>query len=159
MRLKSGQKIIDKITRRNELKDIKNSVEKLQSDFAALQQAGGVCPPLPEFKHRTIKEYAQEYGCNILIETGTCLGDTSAACSDSFDEIHTIELSDTLYKKVSERFAGINKIHCYHGDSAKILPDILAKINKEENFLIFWLDAHYSRGITAKGDVETPIIE
>lgn len=42
-----------------------------------------------------------------------------------------------------------------HGDSGKILPEILASLNKP---CLFWLDAHYSDGITAKGDVETPIV-
>jgi len=37
-----------------------------------------------------------------------------------------------------------------------VLPEILEKINKPA---IFWLDGHYSEGISVKGDKKCPIIE
>jgi len=43
-----------------------------------------------------------------------------------------------------------------YGDSTDILPEILVKI---EQPCLFWLDAHYSGGVTAKGKKETPILQ
>ena len=41
------------------------------------------------------------------------------------------------------------------GDSSKVLPELLDKIKKP---CLFWLDGHYSGGITGKGDLNTPIL-
>jgi hypothetical protein len=43
----------------------------------------------------------------------------------------------------------------YHGDSSRLLPKVLSQINTS---CMFWLDGHYSGGITAKGQTETPIL-
>ncbi|MGD8787327.1 MAG: hypothetical protein PVJ60_07880, partial [Phycisphaerales bacterium] len=42
------------------------------------------------------------------------------------------------------------------GQSGEILPQVMQKIDKP---CLFWLDAHYSGGSTAKGDLETPIMQ
>jgi hypothetical protein len=42
------------------------------------------------------------------------------------------------------------------GDSGKELPKIVTQLDTPA---IFWLDGHYSAGITAKGDTECPIFE
>ncbi len=47
-------------------------------------------------------------------------------------------------------------IHIHHGDSGKVLRDILSLISEP---CLFWLDAHHSGGITAKGELTTPVIE
>lgn len=43
------------------------------------------------------------------------------------------------------------------GDSGEELPKLLASIS--ENKILFWLDGHYSMGVTAKGISLTPIVE
>lgn len=45
---------------------------------------------------------------------------------------------------------------CFCGDSGIILSKVMAQINEPA---IFWLDGHYSAGITAKGRKECPILE
>ena len=44
----------------------------------------------------------------------------------------------------------------FQGDSGKVLHQILDNVNEPA---IFWLDGHYSAGITALGDKECPIYE
>ncbi len=153
MGFKLGQKIIDKLRGKNSLKE---KIKDIDSRVAYIWQKGGMLPLTPEFKQKNIKEYAKEYNCKILIETGTYLGDTVNALKNDFDEIFTIELSKDLFEKATKRFNNVSKIHCYQGNSKDILPNILDNINQ---IPIFWLDAHYSAGITAKGDKDTPIIE
>ena len=70
--------------------------------------------------------------------------------------VHTIELSDELYRKALKRFERDINIQVYHGDSSRVLPDLLHKLRGRP---LFWLDGHYSEDITAKGDENTPIIK
>ena len=105
------------------------------------------------WKYDLVKSYGSKYGCRILVETGTFLGDMVYSQRDNFDRIYTIELSDKLYFK-SLDFLFENGINCFYGDSAIMLPQILRVVDAPT---LFWLDAHYSGWITAKS--EPPIIK
>ena len=107
-------------------------------------------------KQMAIKEYQEKYGYTTLIETGTYKGDMVEAQKNNFKKIISIELSMDLFEKARERFKNDNQIFIVQGDSGKVLPNILKDINEP---VIFWLDGHYSGGITAKGDKECPIYE
>jgi hypothetical protein len=111
-------------------------------------------PPPNIHKRRVISKYAKDHGIRTLIETGTYFGDTINAVSRHFDEIHSIEMSEYLANRARGRFKNSTKISIHCGDSAAFLPIILEKI---ESPALFWLDAHYSGGITARGDSDTPI--
>lgn len=106
-------------------------------------------------KQKTIKSYQEKYSTKILVETGTYLGMMVNATKDNFKKVYTIELDKKLYLHAKYKFKKFNHIKIYLGDSAKILPKLL-KIIQEPS--LFWLDAHYSKGLTAKGDKETPIL-
>lgn len=107
-------------------------------------------------KHEVIKDYATKFGVRIFVETGTYKGDTVFSLQKCFDKLYSIELDQKLFEKAKERFADVSKIKIIQGDSSKILPVVLSEINEKT---IFWLDAHYSRGITACGEKETPVSE
>ena len=113
-------------------------------------------PPPHLVKQETISEYQQKYGYKTLIETGTYMGDMVEAQKTRFKTIISIELGVDLYKKAKERFKNDKNVIIVQGDSGKLLPKILLDINEPA---IFWLDGHYSAGITAKGDKECPIFE
>jgi hypothetical protein len=107
-------------------------------------------------KQNTIKEYQQKYGYTTLVETGTYLGDMVEAQKTRFKKIISIELGVDLFEKAKERFNNDKNVLIVQGDSGKVLPIILKDINEPA---IFWLDGHYSGGVTAKGDKECPIFE
>jgi hypothetical protein len=113
-------------------------------------------PPPHLIKQETISEYQQKYGYTTLIETGTYMGDMVEAQKTRFKKIVSIELGVDLYKKAKKRFSNVKNVIIVQGDSGKVLPKILLDINEPA---IFWLDGHYSAGITAKGDKECPIFE
>jgi hypothetical protein len=113
-------------------------------------------PPPHLIKQETISEYQQKYGYTTLIETGTYMGDMVEAQKTRFKKIVSIELGVDLYKKAKKRFSNDKNVIIVQGDSGKVLPKILLDINEPA---IFWLDGHYSAGITAKGDKECPIFE
>lgn len=90
-----------------------------------------------------------------FIETGTYLGDTTEIAAQHFPNVQTIELSKELFEKAKKRFNKKKNIILHQGDSAEILPSIIKKI---KNKTVFFLDAHFSMGSTAKGQTNTPII-
>lgn len=107
-------------------------------------------------KQKVIKDYGKKYNCQIFIETGTYLGTMVNAVKNTFLKIYTIELDEKLYLKALRKFEKNTHIKVLFGDSSKILPVLLEKISKP---CLFWLDAHYSKGITAKGAKNTPVKE
>lgn len=107
-------------------------------------------------KQKAITEYQEKYGYATLIETGTYKGDMVEAQKDKFKKIISIELCMELFEKAKERFKNDDHVIIEQGDSGKVLPKILKDINEP---VIFWLDGHYSGGVTAKGDKECPIFE
>jgi hypothetical protein len=78
------------------------------------------------------------------------------AMRKDFKEIHSIELGRDLFEKAKTRFAGYSHIHLHNGNSGEVLKDILGELHQP---CLFWIDAHYSAGITAKGEGNTPIEE
>ena len=94
--------------------------------FARLRKRAGFDKPLP-----------------VFVETGTYKGHTLAAAlaSEEFDELHSVEISMSYWtnaKKVFHRHRP--KVQVHFGDSADIVPIMLAQIPKP----VFWyLDAHW----------------
>jgi hypothetical protein len=74
----------------------------------------------------------------------------------NFKKIISIELGTELYEKAKERFTNDKNVLIIKGDSGKVLPTVLVNINEP---VIFWLDGHYSSGVTALGEKEFPIFE
>jgi len=107
-------------------------------------------------KEMTIREYQRKYGITTLIETGTYRGDMVEAQKKIFKKIISLELGIELFKKAQTRFINDKNVIIMQGDSGKILHNVLKDVNERS---IFWLDGHYSAGVTAMGDKECPIYE
>ena len=105
-------------------------------------------------KRPILRQYARDYHLRVLVETGTYLGDMMMAMAGAFDELHSIELSELLYERARRRLAGKRNVYLHQGDSGVQLSGVLATIDRPT---LFWLDAHYSGGGTAHGEIETPI--
>ena len=127
-----------------------------QEALVAWELAGKPLPPPHIVKQQVIVSYQKQYGCDTLVETGTYRGDMVYALLKSFKKIYSIELSEELYSKAANRFKDEQHIEILQGDSSERLKDLLPALQKPA---IFWLDAHYSGGVTAKGKKECPIYE
>lgn len=113
--------------------------------------------PAPHIvKELAIEEYKERYRCRILVETGTYRGDMIYAEKDHFKKIYSIELDKTLFEKAVKKFKKHPHITILWGDSGEVLKNVVPLL---EEPALFWLDGHYSGGITAKGDKECPIFE
>jgi hypothetical protein len=117
---------------------------------------GRPVPPPACVKHSTIRRYGRRFGSEILVETGTFLGDTLWVLKDSFRKLYSIELSPELHADAVKRFAADSHVHLLQGDSAALLPALMSELGGRT---LFWLDGHFSGGITARGSKDTPIVE
>lgn len=113
-------------------------------------------PPPHIVKQQAIAEYATQYSAAALVETGTYLGDMVEAQKNRFGKVYSIELSERLHKKAQKRFRGNDNIILLQGDSGTKIAEVVAELKAPA---IFWLDGHYSGGITAKADKECPVPE
>jgi hypothetical protein len=127
-----------------------------QKELRDWERRGKSGPPPHLLKVRTIKEYAHKFSPEIFIETGTYLGDMVEAVRDTFRRIISIEIDPWLAERARKRFSRYPHISILQGDSGQLLPNLLTKVTEP---CLFWLDAHYSGGITTKGDMETPIVQ
>jgi len=107
-------------------------------------------------KELLVMDYAKRFSIETFIETGTYKGEMVHAIAPNVKQVYSIELDEKLYILARERFKDSPNIRLLWGDSGKILPDILIDIKEP---CLFWLDAHYSGGITAKGETNTPILK
>jgi hypothetical protein len=125
-------------------------------DLAAWRHAGSPVPPPPAFKQRVVRAYGRRYHLKTLIETGTYYGDMVEAQRRRFGRIISIELSRDLHRSAVKRFSNARNVTILEGDSGLLLPRVLSE---RQEACLFWLDGHYSAGVTARGDLETPILK
>ena len=129
---------------------------KARGELYAWIRAGRPVPPPHTVKQMTVRVYAYRFGLRILIETGTYYGDMVAAMEPDFGLIYSIELGADLHQRAVERFAGHGSVVLIQGDSGVELGRLLPQVQRPA---LFWLDGHYSEGVTAKGPKDTPIME
>lgn len=120
-----------------------------------MRLAGGSDRLPPHLKHQLLRRYARDYGLGVLIETGTYLGTTVRRVRDQFSRIVSIELDEILASEAKAYFADDPGVLIIQGDSSEVLPDVLRGLDVPA---LFWLDAHYSGGFTARAASDTPIV-
>lgn len=92
---------------------------------------------------------------DIIIESGTYNGSFTDRVKGDYKHVHTIEIVDQFYREAVNRFKSDDNITCHHGDSPKVLRNILSGVNEPVSF---WLDAHYQGG-TQPHDTKKPLLE
>jgi hypothetical protein len=90
------------------------------------------------------------------VETGTLYGDMVEAQLNNFEKIISIELNKELCDRAKNKFKNNKNVEIIEGDSGLVLNDLVKRLNAPA---IFWLDGHYSGGITSKGSKDCPIYE
>jgi hypothetical protein len=114
--------------------------------------------PIPHLlKQRIVREYGRRFARDTLVETGTYLGTMVLTARRAFRKIYSIELDPDLFERSHRKFAGNPGIDLRFGDSAAVLPPLLEELSSADVRAVFWLDAHFSGGLTARGALETPV--
>jgi len=131
-------------------------IRRLKSKYDEWKKKGSVLPMPHLGKQSVIQEYVEKFSPSVFVETGTYKGDMVYAMVPHFEDIYSIELDEELFRKARKKLAGYHNVHIIHGQSGEVLPEIMKGITQS---CLFWLDAHYSGGPTAKAEVETPIMQ
>lgn len=92
-----------------------------------------------EARRDVLRDYAERYGCDYFVETGTANGDTPAALVDTFTHLYTIELDRVTFERARRRFRREPKVTCLRGDSGDLLPDVLGRFDGRA---LCWVDGH-----------------
>lgn len=114
----------------------------------------------PRYLHKSLLAAAIGLGTKkrYFVETGTYTGQSLYKISALFDELFTVEASPFLYKAANQLFAvkGLENVRTFLGDSRRFLQALEPQIGGSA---VFFLDAHYSTGITSKDFGACPVIE
>jgi hypothetical protein len=89
------------------------------------------------------------------VETGTFQGDTTEFLRHKAKQVFTIEPDDALCRRALNRFNNMSNVQVLRGLSEDVLPELLPQVSGDVSF---WLDGHYSGGITHQGSAHTPIL-
>jgi hypothetical protein len=120
-------------------------------------QSAGMPLPAPDvIKQAVVRDYGARYGLRTLVETGTYMGDMIEAARKDFERVYSIELSAELAARARRNFARARNVRLLEGDSGILLSTLMPTFKEP---VLFWLDAHYSAGITARGEADTPILD
>lgn len=115
-------------------------------------------PPRPATfleKQNLISRMGREHGAKTFVETGTFLGEMIDAQRGQFEKLISIELAEELFQAARKKYAADPAVELVQGDSGVKLREVAARLPEP---VLFWLDAHYSRGKTAGGAADAPII-
>lgn len=108
-----------------------------------------------------IKPLVENHDIPYLCETGSAAGGSAKLAANVFKKVWTIEL---LEDRPETKDAPGN-ISFLVGDSVALLPEIIAELNElkgdnKRQFVLFYLDAHYSGNTPNESDYpECPLLE
>lgn len=111
------------------------TISLFADDIQTISKSDAVLPS------RLLNHYKELFGLYSFIETGTYAGDTTAEASRVFNEVHSVEIWEPLYKKAQERFASFPNVFLYCGDTTTHLNHMIENSTAKR---LYWLDAHSS---------------
>jgi FkbM family methyltransferase len=98
----------------------------------------------------------EAYNIQGFIETGTNYGGTALWAAQYFQKVITIEAAKEIYESVANNYAHIQNIQFVLGNSKERLEAIVPTLKEP---CLFWLDAHWSGGVTYGDNDECPLLE
>jgi len=100
-------------------------------------------------------DLVQARGLQAAVETGTYRGDSARFLRSLCPRVWSIEISAALHAAAAAKHAGVPGLELLQGDSAELLPDLLAGIDEPA---LFWLDGHAMPGVREVGERQCPVI-
>lgn len=105
--------------------------------------------------NKLIEKLVTNFKIDNFVETGTYYGGTATWASKHFKNVLTIEYSKELYEQAIAKF-NISNIEFIFGDSRTELSKLIKHLDSPS---IFWLDAHWSGGVTYGDTDQCPLVE
>jgi hypothetical protein len=121
-----------------------------------LRRNGWTGSPPYLIKRSMLKAEILRLKAKSFVETGTYMGDTIWALADSCERLISIEVQPVLADIASGRFRNVSQVEIITGDSATELNRVVDDLDGP---ILFWLDGHYSAGMTGRGIRDCPIFE
>jgi hypothetical protein len=103
-----------------------------------------------------IAELQTTYQIPNFVESGTFLGDTAYWASKIFERAFTIEFSEPIYRRATEKYGYVKNISFLYGHTRERLKEVVTQLSAPA---IFWLDAHWSGGQTYGESDECPVLD
>jgi hypothetical protein len=91
-----------------------------------------------------------------FVETGTYYGKTAIWASNYFKNVLTIEYSKKMYEELIDNYKDIGNVEFIFGDSRAEMFRIVKRLKGKS---IFWLDAHWSGGLTYGNNDQCALLE
>jgi len=98
----------------------------------------------------------KNYSLNKFVETGTYYGNTAIWATKYFKNVSTIEFSEELFQVTSSKYKDFRSVEFLLGDSRSQLSKLINSIDEQA---LFWLDAHWSGGVTYGKEDQCPLLE
>ena len=101
------------------------------------------------------RDLRDRLGIERAIETGTYKGGSARILASVFPEVVTIELDEELHRRAAERLSRQPAITAVQGSSRVRLGPLVDAARPT----LYWLDGHWSGGVTAGEDDECPVLD
>ena len=132
---------------------MRQKLRNVQSEHEEWSRRGYAMPAPQAVKWAVLRRYG--IPSSLWIETGTYLGDTTAFLAKGAKHVYSIEPEPQLAARARTRFAKHERITIVEGTSEDRFGELVAGV--EQGPVSFWLDGHYSAGMTYQGESDTPI--
>jgi hypothetical protein len=107
-------------------------------------------------KRRHLLALFNERRHDMLIETGTYLGETVRFFLPHATKIVSIEVDPALHARAARMFSDRQNVEIVLGDALDIAPRLISELDHP---CLLWLDGHFSGGVTGRGAVDEPVVE
>lgn len=144
----------DMVQKAGLLTAVRNTRAAVRREMTNWVRAGCPSPAPNVVKFHVVRSHVERYRTPIFVETGTYLGSmVEYIAATTGAKCHTIEIDEATYHRAQKILSG-RKIELLLGDSGKVLPELLKRIDRPATF---WLDGHYSGSFTGRAEIDTPV--
>lgn len=114
----------------------------------------------PQHLHKSLLAAALglQAGKKYFVETGTYIGQSLYKVSGLFERLWSVEASEELHTAALALFTakGVEAVELSHGSSVEMLRQLPPNVAQDA---VFFLDAHYSHGITSEEYGRCPVLD
>jgi hypothetical protein len=106
---------------------------------------------------RLLEALRRQLPLRVFFETGTFEAATTTAVAPHFDRVWTVELSPVFYDWAKQKLAPFKHVEVIPGSSPDALRARAPALSSQS--ILYWLDAHWCGGATARAASECPVLD